>query len=103
MPIFDSMTAVQLAALSGIATIERDFANFVKNYKRAFDFVWRNPDYTPQQILDGVGTRATTLFLKSGATRDYLLSIDPDCLPPEYQAPLQEPTFNPDGTVTLAA
>lgn len=75
------------------------FDALVANWIEAYDAVWNNKDgLTAQEVLDGFGKDATSLFQSSFATQNYINSIVPNTL---TQTALQVPTFNQDGTVTL--
>ena len=78
------------------------FIVLTENYKKGFDELWNNPDFTPQEVVDAWGIEAGLLFLRSELTKSYILSIDPEALSIEYTDAPMTVTVNPDGTVTLS-
>ena len=92
MEIFDTALPTQALAAQKAnqskGRINFTFATLVKSYKREFDAFWRDPQCTPQQMAEAWGTDCLELFTNSGETCTYILTIDPDALPVEYQTPL---------------
>lgn len=50
------------------------------NWKREFREFWFSPDYTPQQAADALGVLALDVFVKSAATKNLILMLDPSAL-----------------------
>lgn len=90
MPVFDNtvFTPEQHAFMvmqEGKVSSNSNIANVARVYKEMFDAFWHNDKFTPQQACDAWGTEALTMFMKSSATRDFLLAMDVECLPEEYR------------------
>jgi len=86
MGILDDKTPAQQAAETLVKHVNSHLAVFANQYKRAFDMVWNRTDgITPQDVLDAFDTDAMELFIRSAATRDYILSAKPSLLPEEYR------------------
>jgi hypothetical protein len=64
----------------------------------AFNNIWNNPDFTPQQVLDSFGTDAARLFSDSSATQTFLAAVLDGYEP---LTPTAAYTINNDGTVTV--
>lgn len=72
--------------------INNTFQFWVMAYRREFDAFWRNPKATPAQMAEAHGVRCLKIFQNSMLTRNFINSVDPNILPPEYQSPLSEYT-----------
>jgi hypothetical protein len=70
--------------------------------KANFDGVWRNPDFTPAQMIAAMGTNARQNFERHAATIQYLLYMGLSIPSSEY-TPLQAYTVQADGTIVLTA
>lgn len=66
--------------------------------KTAFDRIWNNPSFTPQELIAGFGTDAAELFVKSVTNEMCIKQINPSWV--MMSAPY-EVTLNQDGTVTV--
>ncbi len=76
-----------------------NFEQFLKSYlERSIKAVWEDPDFSPQQVLDGFDTSATSLFQGANTIVQLIHIAEPDYQPPETR-PV---TFNQDGTVTVS-
>ena len=64
-----------------------------------FKFIWENQDVTPEQIIEQYGVDAVTLFIVSAKIQEVLALVNPNYVSLQ---PTKIPTFNDDGTVTLA-
>jgi len=78
------VTAGKRLRMHTIRSIERFAASYIDGWKQVWE---RNDGVTPQQVIDQFGTQAYTLFVRSAATRDYILANRPDLLPEQYRAP----------------
>ena len=90
MTIFGSqntLTPAQQKAEQDGFIFNQTFQAFVMSYKRGFDSFWRNPQFTPQQMAEAWGVQGLTLFINSGATKDYILAIDSNALTQDYSDP----------------
>lgn len=87
MALFETITPAQKEALILKNQVVSAMNSFVRQYKAGFDLLWKNQKATPQEILDAIGADGVELFTKSAATRDYILSVNPDLLPVQYQSP----------------
>ncbi len=56
----------------------------------------------PQAVLDELGADATSLFVSGAKVVEIILGQNPNALTPEQYIPQRVPTFNQNGTVTLA-
>lgn len=92
--------ALRTVAQSKMA-VNSQFTQYVVAYKKQFDIFWHHPNCTPQQMAEAWGTEAGALFQASSLTRDYLLSLDPNCLSEEYKNAPTPVTLNENGTVTV--
>lgn len=76
------------------------FGSLVRNFINQYNVLWNNTEgYTAQEILNGFGADATSLFQLAGLVQNLVNTVSPDTL---TQLPLQTPTFNEDGTVNLS-
>jgi hypothetical protein len=69
-------------------------------HTQSFNFIWKNPKFTPKQIIEGYGTDAAALFKNSSDIQTILATTNP-----AYQ-PLSIPagytvTFNEDGSAIV--
>lgn len=76
--------------------IARDALIYAVNF--AISNIWNHPDYTPQEVLDVIGTNGATLFNTSGKIQDTLEDILPDYN--RITIPDNLYTVNPDGSIT---
>lgn len=80
------------------------FEAFKESYIREFNSFWNNPEgYTPIEMAAAWGADAALLFQNSTLTRNYLLSVDPNCLNNLNMNVPYDITINKDGTVTVVA
>jgi hypothetical protein len=97
--------------ISNLTPLQANFENMVKaNMQGAntlkgviqqnFEYVWNNPNYTPQEMFDLWGTSAGLLFQAIGIAYQLIILQDPT-----YTLPTPPATFqiNADGTVTTPA
>ncbi len=72
----------------------------INRYEQALEVFWKNPEATPQQVSDKLGSSAADLFAYIGALRTFILTVNPNAqlTPPNS---LGTWTVNPDGTVTI--
>ena len=91
--------SVQDAAnqVKGITT--NIYRQLKQQHTMAFNLIWNNSTYTPQEIVSAFGTDAAALFTLSYQLQQILAGADPTYVILE---PTMTPTINPDGTVTLA-
>lgn len=66
--------------------------------------VWKNPDFTPQEIFDTYGSNAARIVMGSAATTEYLITqyaiAGVPYVPPTLPVGVSL-TLNQDGTVTV--
>lgn len=102
MSLINGVPLTELAVFKLRQHIDMSIQQMAVNFKKGFDMVWNRTDgVTPQQVLDGLGTSATELFIRSAATRDHIIAMRPELLPEEYRTPPLPVVFNNDGTVTV--
>lgn len=77
------------------------FANAVAMCKSAWEFVWTNPDFTPEQVLASMGKSAADSFALHAATVAWIETYAPGTLETKYKAVGQPVTYHNDGTVTI--
>lgn len=65
--------------------------------KYAMDGIWRNPEFTPQEVLNVVGTRGYNLFKAAVIYQNALKATVPGYEIIEID---EEYVVNPDGTIT---
>lgn len=70
---------------------------FNKLWTRSIE-LWTNP----QEVLNELGPDASKLFIEGGKLVDFVLTKGLAIMDPSEYSPKQAPTFNQDGTVTLA-
>lgn len=87
MALFEVETLAQKEARKLRMRVISAMNQFVASYIDGFKTLWQNPNATPQEILDVIGADGVELFTKSAATRDYILSVNADLLPVQYQSP----------------
>ena len=75
--------------------------NIICQTKKYYDTIWNNSNYTPQQMFDALGQNATTAMNTYAATVQYINTICPGSIPPEYCSAGKPYTANPDGTITI--
>ena len=78
-------------------------AQLLQHFRGLYQEVWRNPDgLTPQQVCDGLGTKAGSLFVIAGTLANALYQIDPAGLGNMISVPAgYNATIHADGTVTI--
>lgn len=76
---------------------------FISGVNQGFDLVWNNPEgYTPEQVVEALGTQASAVFRRHAATVQFLAGQSPEALRLVGMPPSDVTiTHNPDGTVTL--
>lgn len=98
MPIITNDITPEMAFAKFRIRIDGAFKGYVRNYKAAFDEVWRRTDgITPAQFVEAMGTEGLETFVNSAATRDYIESIVPGILD-GYMSPLEPVNPELDGT-----
>lgn len=78
----------------------RLFAIYRDGYTNLYWMLWNNPQCTPTEILEALGTDAIALFIASAKASAHLKDINPDFTPPETDWTF---VINPDGSVTPTA
>ena len=53
----------------------RTYNELIRTQKTGIDMVWNNREFTPQQIIDALGTDALKIFDVHGKLTDYLVDI----------------------------
>lgn len=84
------LTSAQKAVLYVSKNVKERKAVFdfiLERFKTFYDGFWFSPDYSPQEINAVYDTKALNLFTNSKRTKDYLLSVDPNCLEDKYINP----------------
>ncbi len=82
-------------------TLNNVFKQNMTTFEQISEFIWKNRQYTPQQVLDGYGTDAADLFKLSAAFNAMIEAYtgEPLSVVPEGYSY----TINEDGTVTVTA
>lgn len=76
--------------------------NLIARINEGFDLVWHNPDLTVQEMVDGLGARAASVFLNHASTVTFLVQRFP-----QIQSQLKTPpagvtiTYERDGSNQL--
>lgn len=100
-PIF---TPQSDAAADVASTLDRLRSSGLQSLKEStvasFRAFWFNPDVTPAQILEKLGTIAARAFEDHAATVAFLLGRGVEMDPSEYTPPVQYTTHE-DGTITI--
>jgi len=80
----------------------------IEQWETAFDQIWHNPQATPAEVLEHLGTDAAEVFELSAATVQFLAHILHSRRDDEWQrisdkvAALPELIKHDDGTITIA-
>jgi hypothetical protein len=84
-----------------IRRMNYDLYQAIKNiHELIFNLVWKNKNkFTPEQIMEKIGTDAVAMFEVSSAIQSLLLQVNPSYVP---LLPTKNVTMNEDGTVTLS-
>ena len=98
-----NLTAAQKTARIIRLSAVRLHSVMLSSHQEIFNALWETPGVDAQDVLDEFGTDATSLFDSGAAAVGILLSQNPTCLTEVQYLPKRIPTFNPGGTVTLAA
>jgi hypothetical protein len=101
LPVEPVLTPAQTAAAAIREQVQRTWRTMVLGQIDIFAKVWKSGDYTPQEVLDELGTDAAQLFQLGAANVTTILTIDPTALAEPDWKPPHEVTLNPDGTVTV--
>lgn len=94
-------TFAQIAAGRIKSDSSRLFAQLLSAWRDDVVAVWNNPNATPQQVFDQLGTQGGATIDISSKTAAYLESLKPGCTSP-VNALIGTYTVNTDGTVTAA-
>ena len=97
-----SQTEAQKAARRIRESALRLHSLMLASHQEIFTTLWNTANVTPQAILDVLGTDSTQLFTAGGKAVEILLAQNASALTLAQYTPPQTPTFNQDGTVTLA-
>ena len=103
MAIFDEIEKtkdelVKDEARRFIAHNKKILQDLIINYKHAFWMVWNNPDVTPKEMMDALGTRGRDIFIASSDLQAFIKKMEPSF---QDMVPSHEYTINEDGTVTI--
>jgi hypothetical protein len=80
----------------------RTYDDLVRVQKQGIDSVWKDRDFTPQEIIDALGTNAIKVFNMHGKLTDYLVDISAiDNIPYTPALPTNTFTINADGSITV--
>ena len=82
-----------------LARVSQSVGMIQNQFTAMFASVWMNPELTPQQVFDAMGTDAASLFQLAGLTQNFLNTLKPGLC---VQQPPVAYTINQDGTVTVA-
>lgn len=82
------------------------FANAVAMCKSSWEFVWANPDSTPEQVLAAMGKAAADSFALHAATVAWIETYAPNTLETKYKSVGKPVTYEmvdgiPTGKVTV--
>jgi hypothetical protein len=68
---------IKLANIASMikSTADNSFRRICEVQKRGVDMVWKNPNFTPQEIIDALGQDAIKIFQYHGALTDYIVSV----------------------------
>jgi len=100
-PVIVSDTPATRMAKEIRARVQTNWAGMIQAQIDIYDRLWKSQEYTPQAVLDALGTDATQLFQLGAVNVGAILTIKPDALTEEQYKPPFVCTFNPDGTVTV--
>jgi hypothetical protein len=80
----------------------RTYDDLVRVQKQGIDSVWKDRDFTPQEIIDALGANAIKVFNMHGKLTDYLVDISAiDNIPYTPALPTNTFTINADGSITV--
>ena len=76
--------------------------NLIARINEGFDLVWHNPDLTVQEMVDGLGARAASVFLNHASTATFLVQRFPQ-IKDQLKVPPTEAviTYERDGSNQL--
>lgn len=97
-PIFDilHLTPAQKAGENIINLGLKAVKATADAYKRGYDLIWSAPNnLTPQEVIDGMGTKALEFFTSAEIIKNSLIALDPRLLPEPYCLPAPQP-LNPE-------
>lgn len=99
-----SLAALQERTSTRILNLSRaGYDQLVRLQREGIQLVWKNRDgLTPQQVCDGLGTKAAKVFAVHAALTDALVAAQTaDGIPVNVATPTHAFTVNEDGTVTI--
>lgn len=88
MSIFDDLdkTPAQLVGEQVIKMGVNSVVGQANAYKRGWDSIWENPaGLTPQQVFDGMDTKALEFLTHAAHAKAMLLAVRPALLPEKYR------------------
>lgn len=100
--------ASTMIATSRLVADNQESDRRIKFHKSCFDAVWRNPDASPADIIEALGTSAVTYFQAASESVRHIAEIAElsgipldDLLSPEDREMHSEVIFHEDGTATV--
>lgn len=82
---------------------QRHYNQLCRMQKEGIDSMWYNPNLTPQEVADAVGTNGGVLIMAHGAlTQAIMTAATAAGIQPDIKLPPNAFTVNPDGTVTVS-
>lgn len=102
-PVTPDTTPAALAALAIREQVQNTFQAIVLNQKEIFRKVWKSPDYSPQEVLNKLGTDAQQLFQLGALNVMTILQTDPSALLESEWKPPFVVEFPGDGTAIVTS
>lgn len=100
-----SVEAKQARAATRVLTASKSgYSQLLRLQKEGIELVWKSRDgLTPQQVCDGLGTKAGKIFAIHAALTDALIAAQQaDGIAINVALPTNAFTINPNGTVTIS-
>lgn len=82
-------------------TLQNLCAGISSSLQTAISIVSNNPNYTPQEFWDRVGTQGVTILQELGYWRTILTQKNPDMINQTIAEAGSTLTVNPDGSITV--
>ncbi len=106
--VTDTTPPATLIATSLLAAANHESDRRIHFHKSCFDTVWRNPDASPADIIEALGSNAVTYFQAASESVRHIAEIAAlsgipldDLLSPEDREMPSEVIFHEDGTATV--
>lgn len=92
-PITPEMRQQRLKAVANniVSTTRETFNNLISVQRKGIEFVWKNPNFTPQEILNELGDKAPAIFAMHRELSEFITDV---AAANNVQVDLKQPTHN---------